>query len=41
QILVSKIENEEVEIFHLTATEDVKETFTDIQTTIDPFDYQD
>ncbi|CAG8800283.1 8303_t:CDS:1, partial [Racocetra persica] len=41
QIPVSKIENKEVEIFYLTAIEDVEETFTDIQTIIDPFDYQD
>ncbi|CAG8826550.1 13612_t:CDS:2, partial [Racocetra persica] len=41
QISVPKIENEEVEIFYLTAMKDVEETFTDIQTTMDLFDYQD
>ncbi|CAG8845806.1 1925_t:CDS:1, partial [Racocetra persica] len=41
QIPVPKIENEEVEIFYLTAIEDIEETFTNIQTTMDPFDYQD
>ena len=30
-----------VKIFYITVIEDVKETSTDIQTTIDLFDYQD